>query len=82
MTATLTELCGYLGFGLDVIATWLFTQKHVWAWPCSLVSLVFWFIYGWRLGERPLLVHTSVFFVICAYGWWCWWTDEQPPVPD
>lgn len=74
---TLIEFIGYYAFGLDVVATWLFTRKHIWAWPCSLLALIGWFVYGWLLDQRPMLVSATTFFVICLWGWYKWWQDEQ-----
>ena len=71
------EVIGYVAFALDVVATWLFTKKHLWAWPCSLLSLAAWWAYGWLLDQAPILFSTTTFFGICLYGWWRWWKDEQ-----
>jgi uncharacterized membrane protein len=71
------EDVGFAAFVLDVIATWLFTKKHLWAWPISLLSLGCWWLYGMMTHDRPIVVSTSVFTVICLYGWWRWWKDEQ-----
>ena len=71
------EVLGYVAFGLDVIATWMFAKKYIWAWPCSILSLTFWFEYGWILDQGPIIFSTATFFIICLYGWWSWWKDEQ-----
>lgn len=74
---TIVDTFGYAAFVLDVIATWLFTRKHLWSWPCSLLSLAAWFVYGLLSDQKPILVSTMTFSVICLYGWWRWWKDEQ-----
>ena len=71
------DMLGYAAFAVDVLATWLFTSKHLWAWPVSLLSLALWFGYGWARDEAPIIVSTTTFSVICMYGWWRWWKDDE-----
>lgn len=77
MGVSVLDALGYTAFALDALATWGFTKKYLWSWPCSLLSLTAWFGYGLLSDQKPILFSTMTFFVICSYGWWRWWKDEQ-----
>lgn len=70
------EISGTL-LGLAYVV--LLIYRHVWAWPCGMVSSAI-MAYSFYAGESPLYLETVsyiVYVLVGGYGWYYWLTNKD-----
>lgn len=63
---------GWMGLGLLLVSSYLFSARRRQAWLWSLAGNLAWLVRGFQTGQADLVVETALFAALAAWGWWRW----------